>query len=429
MALAVVLLLVGVVGAASPLRVGLVTDLEPFVFADPAGRLRGFDRNLLDALAGEMKREVEPVLFATIPELLDALAVPAGASNASLDFALSALSVTLPRQQAFDFSQPYFDSGLAVLVSSSSGGHAAIVDALFSPLFLLLIFIFVLGLLVFGHCLWLCERRTNSERFDGVWWASVTATTVGYGDISPHSRAGKLAAIFIMFWGLVVTSFLSRVGIVMGQASADYATTHIPAQFHNYVDLNRAVDALLAGELDAIVDDAPLVLYFASKASGGRAKVVGDIFNDQRYAAGLPFASPIAEELNVALAKLESDGTIASLYQRWFVPTHGETGENGSDQINVSHGNLVGFGTAMGVVLTMTLVGCIAATAFARNRDAADASRLPSTPGMADALVAKPGGGCDLEMAPLVPPRNADSQLSLLTAEVLELKAMAPRPP
>lgn len=37
---------------------------------------------------------------------------------------------------------------------------------------------------------------------DGVWWAFVTATTVGYGDISPHTALGRFIAMTLMIVGI-----------------------------------------------------------------------------------------------------------------------------------------------------------------------------------------------------------------------------------
>jgi voltage-gated potassium channel len=54
---------------------------------------------------------------------------------------------------------------------------------------------------------------------DALWWAIVTVTTVGYGDVIPTSTSGKVIASFLMVAGvsaipittsLVVSVFVSR---------------------------------------------------------------------------------------------------------------------------------------------------------------------------------------------------------------------------
>lgn len=49
---------------------------------------------------------------------------------------------------------------------------------------------------------------------DSLWWAIATATTIGYGDISPHTALGKFAAILLMIIGIgfvgVLTSSLTN---------------------------------------------------------------------------------------------------------------------------------------------------------------------------------------------------------------------------
>jgi voltage-gated potassium channel len=38
--------------------------------------------------------------------------------------------------------------------------------------------------------------------WDGIWWAVVTVTTVGYGDVYPTTVAGRIVAILLMFTGI-----------------------------------------------------------------------------------------------------------------------------------------------------------------------------------------------------------------------------------
>lgn len=44
---------------------------------------------------------------------------------------------------------------------------------------------------------------------ESLWWAFVTATTVGYGDVAPHTVLGKFAAILLMFLGIGFISLLT----------------------------------------------------------------------------------------------------------------------------------------------------------------------------------------------------------------------------
>jgi len=45
--------------------------------------------------------------------------------------------------------------------------------------------------------------------WDGIWWAWVTMATVGYGDVVPHSGAGRLFASLLILFGVVLLSLLT----------------------------------------------------------------------------------------------------------------------------------------------------------------------------------------------------------------------------
>jgi len=67
-------------------------------------------------------------------------------------------------------------------------------------IFLLFIVIFIV---IIGSLMFLIEGGKNgfSSIPQSIYWAVVTITTVGYGDISPATAAGKLLSIVVMLCG------------------------------------------------------------------------------------------------------------------------------------------------------------------------------------------------------------------------------------
>jgi hypothetical protein len=51
----------------------------------------------------------------------------------------------------------------------------------------------------------------KSSWIDGMWWAIVTLTTVGYGDYSPATIAGRWVAAFVMAGGIGSVAILTGI--------------------------------------------------------------------------------------------------------------------------------------------------------------------------------------------------------------------------
>jgi voltage-gated potassium channel len=70
-------------------------------------------------------------------------------------------------------------------------------------LFLMLTFIFLFlasaGIYYFEHD---AQPEYFSSIIDSGWWAAVTLTTVGYGDVYPITGAGKIFTLFILLIGV-----------------------------------------------------------------------------------------------------------------------------------------------------------------------------------------------------------------------------------
>jgi len=55
------------------------------------------------------------------------------------------------------------------------------------------------------------SNENESIIFNAVYFIMVTLTTVGYGDISPRTEAGKVIIMFTAVWGAVMISFVVLV--------------------------------------------------------------------------------------------------------------------------------------------------------------------------------------------------------------------------
>ena len=77
----------------------------------------------------------------------------------------------------------------------------------------LALIILVLGLVVGAIESW--------PRFDSVYWAFITATTVGYGDIRPKLRVSRMLSILIALIGVTFTGLL--VALAINAASSSFS--------------------------------------------------------------------------------------------------------------------------------------------------------------------------------------------------------------
>jgi polar amino acid transport system substrate-binding protein len=321
-------------------------QVRPFVFEEN-GRLTGFSVELWQEIARQMNVKWQFVMKPTVKELL------ASVNAHEADLGIAAISITAERELQWDFSQPMFEAGLQILVPAQAAQGSvlsAIIAGIFSSAVLPILGIVLLIILIFAHLVWFFERHNPNGMlvhrgyfpgiFESCWWAASTLAT--QADQMPRAALARVLAVIWMFTSVVfiayftaaVTSSLTvqqlrgeingpddlpgkRVASVRGSTSAEYLRQRNiePLEF---AKVEEAFESLQQGEADAVVYDAPVLLYHASHEGKGKFQTAGAIFRKENYGIAFPSNSPFRKPVNEALLKLQENGTYDQLHRKWF---------------------------------------------------------------------------------------------------------------
>ncbi|WHY85240.1 potassium channel family protein [Neobacillus novalis] len=97
------------------------------------------------------------------------------------------------------------------------------------PLLVRILFIALLVFLTFGISIHFLEPDTFPSIFDGIWWAIITASTVGYGDYVPHSFLGRLTALILILLGVgIVSSYFGTLAAAAVTKQDAFSEGRIP---------------------------------------------------------------------------------------------------------------------------------------------------------------------------------------------------------
>ncbi len=319
-------------------------EIEPFVFLGE--ELTGFSIDLWEELARAAGFDYEFVVVATVTDQLETV------ERAEADAAMAAISITKDRERTVDFSFSYFNAGLGILAAKSE--RASVWSVLRSGDFILplleLFAFLMLVIVIAGHVIWLLERQRDADFpksyvkgvWEGIWWAAVTVTTVGYGDKTPRGIFGRTFGLIWMFAGLfIIANFTANVTsrltveqiegaingpqdlpgkivvTVEGSTAAAWLTRE-NISHRTVTVIEEAYELLEDRRVQAVVFDYPVLLFYALNFGDSNVEVVGAPFNDEDYGIAFPTGSPLREEFNQALLQVREDGTYDRLYMEWF---------------------------------------------------------------------------------------------------------------
>jgi polar amino acid transport system substrate-binding protein len=319
--------------------------LPPFIVEGEQG-YTGFSADLWNELAKRTGITFEWQRTENVKAILESV------RSGQAQIGIAAISITSAREQEFDFSQPMFESGLQIMVPVSDDGGFSLRQFLgFFTRGAMPYLLGILALLIIipGHLVWWAERKHaqpafSAQYFPGIFQSMAWALSAAAGqqNSDPQSKLGRLMAVaaifvsllFLTYWQAELTSSFTvqqlqgdiggpddlpgkRVGTTAGSTSATYLKLK-QAKVEEFQSIDEAFKALETRKLDAVVFDAPVLLYYAANLGRGKVRVVGPAFKRENYGILFPRGSVLRKKVNEALLVMREDGTYDTLYNKWF---------------------------------------------------------------------------------------------------------------
>ncbi len=178
------------------------------------------------------------------------------------------------------------------------------------------------------------QTQIQSSRFDGIIPALQTANVdaaisgmtitperlkvVSFS--RPYIKAGL--AIAVQKDNKDITSLDSlknkKIAVQIGTTGAAQAKKVAGAKVTTFDTTDLALRELANGNVDAVINDAPVTLYAIKTGSLNQLKIVGQLLTQEYYGIATPKNSPNLDAINKGLGTLIQNGTYAQIYKKWF---------------------------------------------------------------------------------------------------------------
>ncbi len=267
--------------------------------------LRGLGA-IWEDLATKLGRQFSYVEFETVRDLVQATAA------ANIDVAVTNLTINQARAERVDFTQPWFDGGDRIMVGTDRGSSFGSLIAGLSDAGFLEAYAWIASVIVVATVLLTLFDRRFDESFpkrwgDGIAESFYTVMSVATSGRPPSRKNlfGWIGRIWQGVWlvcGVAVVAYVTSsvtsvmttlsltnqitslddlssqpVGVMAGTVQEDFAQSE-RLRARSYPGIDSAVEALVNGDVAAIIHDAPVLEYYAHTHSDqpgecGRAAV------------------------------------------------------------------------------------------------------------------------------------------------------------
>jgi ABC-type amino acid transport substrate-binding protein len=314
----------------------------PFVLPgkDPPA---GFSVDLWNEMARRMRVEFTWRMVRNPTELFAAV------QRHDADVAVGAIVITPERENIIDFSIPFLDSGLRIMVPISSE-RGVVTTTFWSIPWATVGYLLAAAIVLFfllAHVRLFIQRRKDKglvhDYLSGVGealWAIMRIVSASETDATGLMR--RLAVVLVWLFGVVIIAELTAsltsfqtierfrsairgpedlpgklIASVPGSAAADYLT----ARGLSFTPVHSAPEAIRLfqrGAVQAGVFDAASLEYLAANEGHGIVEVVGPIFRPEKYGMAVANGSALRKRIDEALLEMYEDGTYERIHSAWF---------------------------------------------------------------------------------------------------------------
>lgn len=318
----------------------------PFVMKDTAGYYTGMAIDLWKLAAEDLNLRPEYIEYNTWSELMHAII------SGDVEIGVSSISVTYERAKILEYTFPWYDSGLRIMVKTS--GNSSIWTELRRNGHLQAYLWITLALIVLTVVLTIIHRRREpdfprdwTEGFSESLYRLVLAIKTGVVNNQNYSWIGKVLAVFWMLTGIGLVAYVTssitssmttialthdihslndlpgkRVGVLEGTIGEEYMQARgVPTIPYNNIE--QAAEALSNNDIDAIVEDAPVLEYWSFNNADKQFRIVGNIFHPDKlaFASNKRYAAQM-DSLSIVIIKLFEQGKINEIRNTYFGNIH-----------------------------------------------------------------------------------------------------------
>jgi len=249
------------------------------------------------------------------------------------------------KQKDIEYLNTYIQDNIGVVITPKSLSFYSHISPYIHIIFGTAVGILLLVLIIVGILVWLAEYRENAEQFpkpfwrglgNGIWFAIVSLTTVGFGDRAPVTLVGRIiASIWLIVSVFVLSSFIAIVSAALTHAKTHQSSitnvgelknkrivylrndplleknaVHLTYRSVPVNSMQQGLELLEKGKADAGIFERIALRFYVHKHPQVDVILTPIKMTNGDYAFAVRKGSSLADRINQALFTQEEIGTI-----------------------------------------------------------------------------------------------------------------------